>query len=556
MSSAVVDAALKTLARFAVDDAPAASPEERIAWAEALIDSGDPVPGADQLIAVLRAGPAPATLPEVARHLPDEQARSVLAAAIDNARLTTAIYDKSQLLGGYARLAAGSDEAEEALLRAVLVVEQYEDELLTRVHRERRHRVAAVVAALAEAHPGEPERLDLWASILGEADRPRLAAAAGLLAPLGLAEIDRRCSKLYAGTDSVEAPPLARALAEAGRTKEALELATRLQPFDRQQALFAVAEVVTDEREASTVVAAFRAAPKVSRERQQQLAHQHRLALILLGFGRADDALTELSKMSGRRSTSSAPIDLARAIVEGLGRRPDLLTDERLRAVVDAVKTAGLHPYWLSNHIAALLHDVFMLAGPALRAEVLGTRAATFRAALPAHDPGQVDFGLAAALIETGRADEGAALLRAVAAATPDRRHGFAAELLITAAGKAGLPEHDPDLFAEIFGLIAALAAYPPPLSSAPAVLLGPTGRATAARVIDRFLPNRHPGRLTNWLAEAAARSSDFDTLGILLEKVTVAPEASLITCHLAAALARHGDRAAADTLADACGLL
>jgi len=556
MSSAVVDSAHKILGRFAVDNAPTASPDERTAWAEALIDSGDPAAAAEQLIAVLAAGPPPATLPEVARRLPGEPARSVLAAAIDNGRVITAISGRAQVAGGFARLAAGSDEAEEALLRAVLMVEGYEDRPEYGPYRDRMHRIAAVVAALAEAHPGEPERLDLWASILGEADRPRLAAAAGLLAPLGLAEIDRRCGEMDAETDSAEAAPLARALAEAGRTKEALELAARLQPFVRQRALLAVAGVVTGEREASAVVAAFRACPKGGRERHQQLAHQHHLALILLGFGRVDDALTELSKMSGRPFSSHAPTDLMTEILQRLRRRSELVTDERLRAVLDALENTDLRPHELSPRIAALLHGVFVLAGPALRAEILGARAATFRARLPTRGPTEADIGLAAGLIEVGRAGEGAALLRAVSAAAPDQRHGFAAELLIAAAAEADLPERDPELFAEVFGMVAALSAYPPPLSPAPAVLLGPAGRATAARLIDRFLPNRLPGRLTGWLAEAAARTGDFDTLGILLEKATDEPEASLIARHLAAALARHGDRAGADALADACGLL
>ena len=555
MFSAVVDSALKILDRFAVDDAPAASPDECTAWAEALLDSGDPAAAAEQLIAVLRAGPPAATLPEVARRLPGELARSVLAAAIDNGRVTTAISGRAQLAGGFARLAAGSDEAEEALLRAVLVVEEYEDRPESGPHRERMHRVAAAVAALAEAHPGEPERLDLWVSILGEADRPRLAAAAGLLAPLGLAEIDRRCGEIDAGDHSAEAAPLARALAEAGRTKQALELAARLQPFARQQALLAVAGVVTDERAASAVVAAFRACPKVSRERHWQLAHQRHLALILLGFGRLDDALTELSRMCARPFPSSVSIDLMTEILQWLRRRPDLVTAQRLRAVLDALETTKLGAYELSLRIAALLHGVFVLAGPALRDEILGTRAAGFRARLSTRDPAHVDIGLAAGLIQIGRAEEGAAILRAVSAAAPGRRRSSEAELLIVAAAGAGLPEHDPDLFAEVFGMVAALSAYPPPLSSAPAVLLGPDGRATAARLIDRFPPNRNPGRLTGWLAEAAARTGDFDTLGILLEKATDGPRAALIARHLAAALARHGDRAGADALAGACGL-
>ncbi|MCO8276232.1 hypothetical protein M1L60_37205 [Actinoplanes sp. TRM 88003] len=426
MSSAVVDSALEILDRFAVEDASTASPDEHTAWAEALIDSGDEAAAAEQLIALLRAGSVPNTLPGVAARLSDERARSVLAAAIDNGRVTTALTARAHLAGGFARLASGSDDAEAALLRAVLAVEEFEDQPEYGPHRERMHRIAAVFAALSEAHPGEPERLDRWAAILGEADRPRLAAAAGLLGPLGLAEIDRRCG--------------------------------------------------------------------------------------------------------------------------------DPVTDARLPAVLDALDSANLRPYEPSIQVAVLLHGVFVLAGPALRAELLDTRAAMLRARLSTRNPQHVDIGLAAGLIETGRAGEGAALLRALSAG-PDRRYGFSAELLITAAARAGLPEHDPDLFAEVFGLVASLSAYPPPLSPAPAVRLGPGGRATAARLIDRSQPNRNPGRLSGWLAEAAARTGDFDTLGILLEKATDEPRASFVARHLAAARARHGDRPGADTLAEACGL-
>ena len=555
MNAAVVDSARKILDRFAVADAPIASPGERTAWAEALIDSGDPAAAAEQLIAVVRAGWVPVTLPEVARRLPGEPARSVLAAAIDHGRVTAAGPGTAQLAGGFARLAAGSDEAEEALLRAVLVVEQDEDRPGYGPHRDRMDRIAAVVAALAEAHPGEPERLDLWASILGEADRPRLAAAAGLLAPLGLAEIDRRCGEMDTGDHSAEAAPLARALADAGWTKEALELATRLEPFARQRALLAVAEIVTGEREASAVVAAFRACPKGGRDRHRQLAHQHHLTLILLGFGRVDDALTELSRMCGRPFDSSAPIRLVAEILQRLGRRPELVTDERLRAVLDALKTANLRPYELSHQIAALFHGVFVLAGPALRAEIVGTHAATFRAKVSPHGPAQVDIGLAAGLIEIGRTDEGAALLRAVSTAAAGRRHGFSAELLIDAAVEACLPEQDPDLFAEVFGMVAAMSAYPPPLNSAPAVRFGPAARATAARLIDRFPPTNLRSRRTSWLAEAAARTGDLETLDILLETATDEPEASHLSRHLASALARRGDRPGAEALAAACGL-
>jgi hypothetical protein len=612
MSSAVVR---QVLDRFAAGDVAPASPDERVAWAAALIDIGDPAGAADQLTAALRAGTAvPAMLPAVARRLTGEHARSVVAAAIDDGRVNRASYDMSprpSVAGAVVHLAVGSDATEEALLRAVLVVGEWEDRPGTAARRNRAYRVAAVLAVLAEAHRGEPERLDLWAEILGEADRPRLAGAAGLLGPLGLAEIDRRCGAMDDEVARCEAVPLARALAGAGRVGEALELAARLQPSDRQEALVAVAQAVTDDRDVRAVTAAFRACPKAGRDRDQQVIHRHRFARVLLTFGRVDDALAELARMRDCRYSGFGPAEFVAELVRWLDRRPEEATGERLRALLDVLESPNVIPQELAAQVTGVLHRVFVLADPALRAEMTGTRAAALRRKSRSDRAALVDAGLAAGLLAVGRTSEATAVLhRAVAVAGPGRRLPDLIEPLITAAadaalagsaldlaggdadpagravdlagrapdlaggdgalvgravdlagggadlagGGADLAGRDPGLFSEFFGTAAALSASGPPVSPDLAVRLGPAGRAAAAGLLDRFRAEERD-RWAGWLADAAAETGDFDTLHTLLEDAVGEPPAWAIGRRLAVALARHGDPAGARAVADACGL-
>ena len=556
MSSATVLQVGRALARFATEDVPAAPPAERAAWADALLDGEDPGAATDQLVVALRDGkPASAALPAAARRLPAEYARSVVAAAIDDGHVNAKSYDtfgSAPVAGGFAHLAVGSDETEEALLRAVLVVRQSEDRPSGAPYRNRVRRIAAVLAVLSDAHRGEPERLAHWARILGDADRPRLAGAASLLAPLGLAEIDRRCGE-FDDDDAalVEAVPLVRALAEAGRRDEALELATRLQPHARQEALVAMALVVTDQRDAWAVVAAFRACPKGDRSRDQQMMHRHRLARVLLAFGRVDDALAELAKMRDCRYTGFGPAQLAWEIVRWFDQRPGEATGQRLRVVLDVLESPDVIPQELAAHVAKVLHRVFLLAGPALRTEVIDTRASGLRARLQPGDWALVDAGLAAGLIAAGRVDEAMAFLRG---ATRTARHGrrlfFMVRPLIAAAVDAGLADRDPDLFAEVF----ALAATGSPASPALAVRLGPAGRATAARMLDR-LPGELAGQWARWLADAAATTGDLDALLILLESAADQASALTIGRRIAMALVRRGEPADARAVAEACGL-
>ncbi|WP_250037244.1 hypothetical protein [Paractinoplanes maris] len=559
MSSGVVSAR-QVLDRFDGGDgsaAPSASPAERVAWAGALIDTGDLDAATDQLTAALLTDASvPVTLLAVVRRLTGRHARSMVRVAIDSGRVTvmSAEFHPRPVAGALAHLAAGSDEAEEALLRAALVVGEYEDHAGTGYRRHRAHRIAAVLAVLADAHRGEPERLDLWAAILGEADRPRLLAAAGLLGPLGLAEIDRRCGEPDDETDRYEAVPAVRALAESGRLTEALELAARLQPYARQESLVAVAQIVTDDSEARTVVAAFRKCPKVSRERGQQGIHRHRLALVLLTFGRIDDALSELAKMRDCRYVGFGPAELVAELVQWFGQRPEEATAQRVRALLDVLLTPNVIHQDLAEQVAGVLHRVFVLADPALRTEIVDTYAVPLRAKLRS-EHALVDVGLAAGLLTIGRAEAAMDVLRAGAAATsPGRRLPHMAHPLIEAAMEADLAGRHPDLFDELFGTIAALAFSLPPSSWDPAVRLGAAGRETAARQLDRFTV-QFAGRWADWLAAAAAETGDFDTLHTLLENATGQPWALMISRHLAGALQRHGDAAAAHALANVCGL-
>jgi hypothetical protein len=559
MSSATAAPVRRVLARFAAQDVPAAPAAERVAWAGALIDGGDPGAATDQLVAALRAGgKVPDQVSVVVRRLTGKHAREVLAAVVDSGGLSAASYEthwKPLAAGGFAHAAAGSDEAEESLLRAVLVVRKYEDHPVALPHRNRARRIAAVLAVLAEAHRDEPERLDHWARVLGDTDRRRLAGAAALLAPLGLAEIDRRCGGLDDEVARDEAVPLAGALAAAGRATEALELAARLQPNARQEALLAVTRVVTDERDARAVVTAFRACPKGGRDRDQQMTHRHRFARVLLTFGRFDDALAELAEMRDCRISGFGPAELAWELVRWLDQRPEEATGLRLRAILDVLQSPNVIPQELAAQVARVLHRVLVLADPALRTEIINVRATAMRPRLHSGDQALVDAGLAAGLLAVGRHGEATALLRDAAWPTHrGHRLSYMARPLIEAIAAAELAERDPALFAELFGTVARRSSSEPPANPALAVRLGPTGRAAASRLLDRF-PDELAGPWACRLADAAAETGDFATLDTLLEAAGDEETALTIGRRLAMALARHDEPADARTVAGACGL-
>jgi hypothetical protein len=482
---------------------------ERAGWAAALLDGGDPGAAADEVVAALLGDEAaPGELLAVARRFTGAHARAVLRAAIDGGRVNAVRYDMWRhplVVGAFVHHAVGSDEAEDELLRAVLVTHQSEARQSTMPARLRVRRIAAVLgafsdahrdeavlAASSDAHRGGPERLDRWAAILGDTDRPRLAGAASLLAPLGLAEVDLRCG----GTDTLEEAevvPLARALAEAGRLKEALDFAARFEPRVRQEALAATAQVVTGDRDARAVVAAFRACPKGGRDRDQQMTYQHRFARVLLALGRVDDALGVLVKMRDCRISSFGPAPLAWEVVCWFDKRRDEADPQRLRTVLDALASPNVIPQELAPCVSAILRELFVLGDPTFHAELLNTHAARLRARLQSGDRALVDAGLAAGLVAVGRADEAPAFLRdAVASAHRGQRIFFTAQPLIEAAVDAGLVERDPDLFAEVFGTLTARASrhwVSPKL----AVRLGPAPRRPGPAARTPWAPGTAP---------------------------------------------------------------
>lgn len=556
MAAAAVIQVRQALARLTTGESPTATPAERAAWADALIDGGAVDAAADQVVTALRGDASlPDELLAVVRRLTGEHAAAALAAAIDGGHVNALSYDiglRPPTSSAFAHLAVGCDETEDALLRAVLVVNRYEDLPHGRPRDNRIRRIASVLQVLSDAHRGEPERLDRWARILGDADRPRLAGAAGLLAPLGLAEIDRRCG--VGAITGAEGVPLAGALAEVGRVNEALDLAARFEPQVQQQALVAAARAVTGERDARALVAAFRACPKGGRDRDRQMVYQHRFAQVLLGFGRVDDALDRLAKMRDCRIVSFGPAPFAWELVQWLDQRPDEVTGQRLRAVLDVLESTYVIAQELAAYVAPVLRRVFVLADPALRTEMIDVRVPRLRARLYSGDRAIVDSGLAAGLVAAGRVDEADAFLRdAVQMAQRGRPQFNAAKSLIEAAADAGLVDRDPDLFAKVLGTLVARTSSAPWMSP---VLgrLGPTGRATAARLLDR-LPQELATEWASCLAGAESATGELDTLLALLETAADEASALIIGRRIAMALARRGVLADARAVAATCGL-
>lgn len=211
---------------------------ERVAWAVARFDGGDHDGAAEDLTALLDGWlpePFAAAAPRI---LTGERAVRFVTAALGGGHpyrpfVSGRNTPEYAVAGTLARLVAGHADAEEALLRTVLGVRPGEH---LSAHL-RVARISAAFAALAEVHAGKLEVLDGWAALLDEQDRPRLAAAAALLGPLGLAETDRRCGTV----EDVDGERLVVAFAGADRFDDALALATRLGPGEQQRSLLALA---------------------------------------------------------------------------------------------------------------------------------------------------------------------------------------------------------------------------------------------------------------------------------------------------------------------------
>ncbi|GAA4262372.1 hypothetical protein GCM10022255_098770 [Dactylosporangium darangshiense] len=382
---------------------PYFDPDDRIRWLAARSDAGDREGAARALLGDLGGAerPPPGLAEDGPRILavlpPAEVLEGLLKSPHVYARFRDQLGDHPDdiVAGVFARCVTGGPDDEEAMLRAALAPTDHE-----RTYRGggyRPVRVSAVLAGLAETVAADlgrdaGETLDRWAAVLAEseyADGHRLAAAAALLAPLGLAEVDRRCDRV----EDYDGPRLAAALARAGRLGEALELTTRIGPWQRQRALLGLADIA-DDAGLAKVHAAFRKAPKADRSRDAQMVWKHRLASLALRRGLADDAIATATGMKDCRIVDHGPAPLALEILRWLADRPAEATPERLRAIADVL--AG--PAVIAQELAAVVTEALLLlhrlADPALRAELAGARVPALRGRLSWNPPILVDAGV------------------------------------------------------------------------------------------------------------------------------------------------------------------
>ncbi|WP_238005312.1 hypothetical protein KZZ52_17385 [Dactylosporangium sp. AC04546] len=543
----IADRARDVLARFGppppehtVDRA------ERVAWAVARFDGGDHDGAAEELTALLDGWLPESFATAAPRILTGERAVQFATAALGGDHpyrpfVSGRNTPEYAVAGTLARLVAGHADAEEALLRTVLRVRPGEH---LSAHL-RAARISAAFAALAEAHAGTPELLDGWAALLDENDRPRLAAAAALLGPLGLAETDQRCGAV----EDVDGERLVVAFARADRFDDALALATRLGPTEQQRSLLALATPGLPAARAKALVAAFRKCPKRSRERDDQMVYQHRLARLFLALDRIDDALAVLGRMRDCRISGYGPAPLAREVLRWLDGRRTEATSERLRAVLDVLAGDRVIPQELASVVVDAVPLAHALADEPLRAEIVEVRVPRLRARLRVLRWWQLaDAGLAAALVDAG---DRTAADRLFAEAAGGRPGPQLSRLLARLAVRTGLPARDRDLFAGLLTGVFAEGRWSVeavlPVLDADALAAVPAAAVAAA--------SEHHDRVVVAVARFAERTGDLDLLGAMLDAAPDAQSASLAAGRAAMALARRGDLRDAVDVARRCGL-
>ncbi|RGC70899.1 hypothetical protein C5N14_00160 [Micromonospora sp. MW-13] len=543
-------------ARVALARSGAVPPEwradlaDRVEWAVARFDGGDHAGAADELMACLDGWLPKEFAAAAPRILTGEQAVRVATAALDGEHpyrpFVSGRNDPDHAVAGtLARLVAGDPDAEAALLRAVLVVRPNEDRGLARY---RVARISAVFAVLAEAHVGEPAYLDRWSALLHEADRPRLAAAAALLGPLGLAEAERRCVTV----EDVDGERLVGAFLTAGRFDDALTLAKRLGPNEQQRALLALAAPGLPAARAKALVAAFRKCPKGSRERDAQMMYQHRFAQLFLALDRVDDALVVLSRMRDCRVSGYGPGPLARELLRWLGCRREAATPERLRAVLDVLADPRVIPQELAAVVAEVVPLAHALADEHLRAELVDVRVPRLRARLRGVRRWvlMADVGLGAALVEAGDVTALDSVCVQAASGPPETRLSL---VLARLAVRTGLLARDRELFTRLIGGVLQEGSW-----GAVEVLL-PTLDAGARTVVPdamAALPAGGHRRVVVPVARFAEQVGDSGLLAAMLDAVPDAQNARRVAGRAAMALARCGELTDALDIARHCGLV
>ncbi|MEO3745565.1 hypothetical protein [Plantactinospora sp. B5E13] len=525
-------------------------PAERVEWAVARFDGGDQAGAAEELTACLD-GFLPKEFAEAApRILTGEQAVRVVAAALDGEHPYRSFASGHNgpghaVAGTLARLAAGNAEAEAALLRAVLVVRPNEEHMWA---SHRQARISAVLAALAEAHAGEPEILDRWSALLDGTDRPSLAAAAALWGPLGLAETDRRCETVR----EVDGERLVAAFVAADRFDDALTLATRLGPRSQQRALLTLATPGLSAARAKALVAAFRRCPKGGRDRDQQMVYQHRFARLFLALDRVDDALAVLGRMRDCRVSGYGPGPLALEVVRWLDGRREAVTPERLRAVLEALAGPGVIPQELAAVVAEVVPLVYPLADEELRAEIVDVHVPRLRGRVGNWRPSRlmVDAGLGAALVETGDATALDPVFTAAVAGRTDSRLSL---VLGRLAIHTGLVARDRELFTRL--VAGALSEGYWRYGEALLPALDAEARTVVPDVVAAV-----PVEGRRYVVAGVARFAEHvGEPGLLAAMLDLAPDAAS-TCRTAARvammLARRGELSTALDVARRCGLV
>ncbi|WP_326564082.1 hypothetical protein [Micromonospora peucetia] len=527
-----------------------ADPADRVEWAAARFDGGDHAGAAEELMACLD-GWLPKEFAAVApRVLTGEQAVRVATAALDGEHpyrpLVSGRNDPDHAVAGtLARLAAGDPDAEAALLRAVLVVRPNEGRGLAHF---RVARISAVFAVLAEAHVGEPTYLDRWSALLHEDDRPRLAAAAALLGPLGLAEADRRCGTV----EDVDGERLVVAFLTAGRFDDAFALAIRLGSNQQQRALLTLATPGLPAARAKALVAAFRKCPKSGRGRDEQMIYQHRFAQLFLAVDRVDGALAVLSRMRDCRVSGYGPGPLAREVLRWLGGRREAATPERLRAVLDVLADPRVIPQELAAVVVEAVPLAHALADGQLRAELVDVRVPQLRARLRGVRLWQLlaDVGLGAALVDAGDVTALDSVCAQAVSGPPEVRLCL---VLTRLAGRTGLLARDRELFTRLVGGVLRDGGW----SVADALLA--TLDAEARMVVPdavAALPAANHRRVVVPVARFAEQVGDAGLLAAMLDAVPDAKNARRVAGRAAMALARCGELPDALDIARHCGLV
>ncbi|MEV7230961.1 hypothetical protein AB0M79_28670 [Polymorphospora sp. NPDC051019] len=545
----LAECARAALARFdAVPPVWKVSPDARVAWALARFDGGDHAGAADELMACLNGWLPEEFATAAPRILTGDQAVRVATAVLDGEHpyrpFVSGRNDPEHAVAGtLARLVAGSPDAEEKLLRAVLSVRPNEERTWA---RHRVARISAVFAALAEAHVGRPEQLDRWSALLSTDDYPRLAAAAALLGPLGLAEADRRCGTI----EDVDGERLVAAFLTADRFDDALTLATRLGPNQQQRALLTLAIPGLPTARAQALVVAFRKCPKGGRGRDTQMVYQHRLARLFLALDRVDDALAVLGRMRDCRISGYGPAPLAREVLRWLDGRREAATRERLRVVLDVLADPRVIPQELAAVVADVVPLAYTLADEQLRAEIVNVDAPRLRARLKVRSWLRLaDVALGATLVEAGDVTALDPVYAQAVTGQPDMQ---LCRVLIRQAVRTGLLARDRELFTRLVTGVCLDGYW-----SAVERLL-PAFDAEARTVVPdavAALPAKSQRHVVVAVACFAERAGDSSLLAAMLDVAPDAESAQRVAGRVAMALARAGELTDALDVAHRCGL-